>query len=122
VYGQSVCLWDSAFSTTDRRFWGLFICKVLNLKASISVYMKSYVSHRYVGFCVLDNSEAVLVTDRHVCVHEYLGLEEKWTCEVRELADVEVEQKNVMVTTARFEPVYAACMCVFVCEWIFAYL
>jgi hypothetical protein len=66
------------------------------------MYMQThaYIQFRYVGFCVLENSEAVLVTDRHVCVHEYMGSQEKWTCEVRELADDVIDNRVVMLKTS----------------------
>lgn len=58
----------------------------------------SWKDHRYVGYCVLEKGQAVVVTDRHVCAHDSAGLVESWTCEIKELLEVKVLDKKVSLT------------------------
>lgn len=42
---------------------------------------------RYIGFCVLEGDDAVVVTDQRVCVHRFAGSGESWSCEIGQLVD-----------------------------------
>jgi len=54
--------------------------------------------HRYIGFCVLEDGEAVLVSDKHVCVHAFTNHEEKWAAAVSTVKDISVEGRVVSLS------------------------
>ena len=49
---------------------------------------------RYIGFCVLDGSEAVLVTDKQLCVHCFNTHKVVWQVQVGAVQDVNVADRS----------------------------
>jgi len=56
--------------------------------------------HRYIGFCALDGTEAVLVTDKHVCLHNFNTHEEKWEVTVTAITQIGVNGTTVSLNVA----------------------
>lgn len=54
--------------------------------------------HRYIGFCVLEGTEAVLVTDRTLCVHCFNTHQVVWQVSVGAVESVSVTDRQVTVT------------------------
>mmetsp|Transcript_45817 Transcript_45817/g.71794 ORF Transcript_45817/g.71794 Transcript_45817/m.71794 type:complete len:623 (-) Transcript_45817:24-1892(-) len=51
--------------------------------------------HRYIGFCALEGADAVLVTDKHVCMHHFENHEEMWEAGVTSISQVDVDNCTV---------------------------
>jgi hypothetical protein len=58
----------------------------------------SWKDHRYIGFCVLEGSEAVLVTDKTLCVHCFTTHQVVWQVSVGSVGAVNVSERQVTVT------------------------
>lgn len=60
----------------------------------------SWKDNRYIGFCVLDGSEAVLVTDKHVCVHCFNDHQVVWQVPIGKVGAVKVDNKQVIIESS----------------------